>query len=214
MGRSKKYERDDIARKAMALFWQEGFHGTSTQMLVETMGVNRFSLYAEFGNKQNLYEAALRVYEQEVVNAHFRALEAPQAGLAEIEAMLQDLSFAPGQEGSELGCFMCNCATERAPYDPGSQAFVHQHVARMGAAFTHALNGAQQAGQIQPQVDTVVQGQFLATLMLGFFVLLRAKVSPPVVRGTVQAALGHLRAMALPAGHAVFSPAAANANGC
>lgn len=193
MGRNKKYERDEIARKAMALFWRDGFHGTSTQALVESMGVNRFSLYAEFGNKQNLYEAALNLYAQEVVDQHFRALESAQAGLAQIEAMFEGFAASAGEPGTELGCFMCNCATERGADDPGSQLFVHQHVARISAAFTHALDRARQDGTMVQTVDTVQEGQFLATLLLGFFVLLRAKVVPSVVQAAARTAQAHLQ---------------------
>lgn len=180
----------------MDVFWREGFHGTSTQMLVEAMEVNRFSLYAEFGSKQSLYEAALTVYEREVVDNHFRALEHPDAGLLAVQAMFEGLASAAGQEGSELGCFMCNCATERAPYDPGSQFFVHHHVERMSAAFTNALKNAQAQKMIQSGVDTLKEGHLLATLILGFFVLLRAKVSPVVVLAAVQGAKGHLQQIA------------------
>ena len=193
MGRHKNYDRETIAQKAMEVFWREGYHGTSTQALVDAMGVNRFSVYAEFGNKQNLYEAALAAYDKEVVNAHFQALESAQAGLSDIEDMLQGLTEAAGQPGSELGCFMCNCATERAPYDPGSQGFVHRHVERISAALANALAHAQQAQQIRADVDVTQQGQFLATLLLGVFVLLRAQVSVDVVRASAQTALQHLR---------------------
>lgn len=193
MGRHKNYDRETIAQKAMEVFWREGYHGTSTQALVDAMGVNRFSVYAEFGNKQNLYEAALAAYDKEVVNAHFQALESAQAGLSDIEDMLQGLTEAAGQPGSELGCFMCNCATERAPYDPGSQGFVHRHVERISAALANALAHAQQAQQIRADVDVMRQGQFLATLLLGVFVLLRAQVSADVVRASAQTALQHLR---------------------
>ena len=193
MGRHKNYDREMIAQKAMAVFWRDGFHGASTQALVDAMGVNRFSVYAEFGNKQNLYEAALAAYEKTVVDHHFSPLESPQAGLADIEAMLSGFAWAAGEPGSELGCFMCNCATERAPYDPGSQVFVHKHVQRIGAALTHALANAQQAQHIRADVDTVQQGQFLATVLLGLFVLLRAQVPANVVRAATEVALLQLR---------------------
>ncbi|PUE07085.1 hypothetical protein B9Z51_14485 [Limnohabitans sp. T6-5] len=197
MGRYKKYERDDIARKAMEIFWRNGFQGTSTQTLVESMGVNRFSLYAEFGNKQNLYEAALQLYAHEVVDQHFRALESEDGGLPQIEAMLAGFAAAAGELGSELGCFMCNCATERGAEDPGSQVFVHAHVSRISAALSNALNNARQDGVIRPEVDTVQEGQFLATLLLGLFVLLRAKVEPAVVRSSAHIAMAHLQQLQL-----------------
>jgi TetR/AcrR family transcriptional repressor of nem operon len=193
MGRNKKYEREDIARKAMALFWRDGFYGTSTQALVESMGVNRFSLYAEFENKQNLYEAALSLYAKEVVDQHFRALESEDAGLAQIKAMFESFAASAGEPGTELGCFMCNCATERGADDPRSQLFVHQHVARISAAFSNALSHAQRDGAIGSSVQTVQEGQFLATLLLGFFVLLRAKVDPAVVRASATTVLSHVQ---------------------
>lgn len=193
MGRHKNYDRAEIAQKAMEVFWRDGFHGTSTQALVEAMGVNRFSVYAEFGNKQKLYEAALAAYDQDVVTAHFQALESAQAGLPDIEAVFEGLSGTAGQPGSELGCFMCNCATERAPYDPGSQRFVHQHVERISAALANALTHAQKQQHIRADVDVVQQGRFLATLLLGVFVLLRAQVPAEVVDASAQTALQHLR---------------------
>ena len=88
---------------------------------------------------------------------------------------------------------MCNCATDRAPYDPGSQRFVHQHVERISAALANALRNAQKAQHIRADVDAVQQGQFLATLLLGVFVLLRAQVSADVVGASAQAALQHVR---------------------
>lgn len=193
MGRHKNYDRETIAQKAMEVFWREGYHGTSTQALVEAMGVNRFSVYAEFGNKQNLYEAALEAYDKEVVATHFQALESPRASLQDIEALLLGLTDASGQPGSELGCFMCNCATERGPYDPGSQRFVHRHVDRISAALAHALDNAQKAQEIRADVDVVQQGQFLSTLLLGVYVLLRAQVSAAVVQASTESALQHLR---------------------
>ena len=88
---------------------------------------------------------------------------------------------------------MGTCATERAPYAPGSQVFVHKHVQRIGAELTHALANAQKAQQIRADVDTVQQGQFLATVLLGLFVLLRAQVSADVVRAATETVLLQLR---------------------
>ena len=64
MGRPKTYNAEEIVTKAMELFWMYGYKGTSTQTLVEQMGVNRYSLQAEFSTKQGLYEAALKIYDK------------------------------------------------------------------------------------------------------------------------------------------------------
>ena len=47
---------------AMHLFWEKGYSATSLSDLTEKMGIQRPSLYAAFGDKEGLFEAALRRY--------------------------------------------------------------------------------------------------------------------------------------------------------
>lgn len=192
MGRPKTYDRDEIARKAMDLFWLHGFHGTSTQDLVDHMQVNRYSLYAEFGSKQGLYEAALSLYEQEVVTQHFGALEAPGAGLPEVRRVLDFFASVARQPGTERGCFLCNAATEVAPHDPASQGFVEAYVARIRDSLRHALDGAKGRGELRDGVDTADEARLLTATLLGFFVMLRAQIEPEGLRGAARSALRHL----------------------
>lgn len=46
----------------MKLFWEHGFDGVSISDVTTATGVNRRSIYDEFGSKENLFERALRRY--------------------------------------------------------------------------------------------------------------------------------------------------------
>lgn len=48
MARQKAFDRAAVLEKAMAVFWLQGYEATSMQDLVESMGINRASLYATF----------------------------------------------------------------------------------------------------------------------------------------------------------------------
>ena len=192
MGRPKTYERDALVERAMQLFWLHGFHGTSTQALVEALNVNRYSLYAEFGSKQGIYEAALERYEARVVTKHFHRLEAKGAGLAEARAVIASFTGFAGAHGSEHGCLLCNTATERSPHDPSSRGFVERYVVRIAAAFEGALRNASACRELREGVDPESEARFLAASMLGFWVLLRSQVDPEILRGAGRAALAHL----------------------
>lgn len=192
MGRAKTYDPDQLVERAMELFWLHGFHGTSTADLVEHLGVNRYSMYAEFGSKQALYEAALARYERQVVQHHFGALEAPAAGLAEIRAVIERFSVTVRGPAKKLGCLMCNAATERAPHDLASQEFVNRFVDRIGRALTRALDHALQRGEIRPDVRVADEASWLSATLIGFFVLMRAQVDPKVRSRAASAALHHL----------------------
>lgn len=194
MGRPKTYDRDEILARAMDCFWLKGYEGTSTEDLVAGMGVNRYSLYAEFGSKQSLYEAALERYNAEVVSGNFAALERPGAGLKEIKALFGFFASKARQPGSERGCLLCNSATERAPHDAASFSFVEAYIERIAKAFRRALSNAKRDGDIGQNVNASDEGYFLATVLLGFFVLLRSQADPKIIRRSARAVLRHLHA--------------------
>ena len=193
MGRPKTYDRDALVAEAMQLFWLHGFEATTTQMLVDRLGINRFSLYAEFGSKQGLYEAAMDRYDQDVVTHHFGPLEQPGASLPEIEALLRFFAAQARVPGSEHGCMLCNVATERAPHDQASHARVERYVGRIASALQSALKTAQSRQELAPDAEISALAGGLTATFLGLFVLLRAQTDPAIARAAAAAAIGQLR---------------------
>ena len=63
-GRPKEYDDSAVIDAAMDVFWTNGYEDSSTQELCERTGLGRGSLYHAFGSKQNLYEQALRRYQE------------------------------------------------------------------------------------------------------------------------------------------------------
>jgi TetR/AcrR family transcriptional regulator, transcriptional repressor for nem operon len=187
MGRHKTYDRDDVTRKAMHLFWTRGFHATSTQDLSEQMEINRYSLFAEFGSKQGLFEASLEMYERDIVTSHFAVLETKDAGLAEIQAVISAFGAAAGQPGSERGCMLCNVAAERAPFDRASERIVAGYVDRIRRAIVNALDNARQRGEVDPDVAIEDQARLLTSTLLGFWLLMRAGVEAELLHGAARA---------------------------
>lgn len=182
----------------MEVFWRHGYAATSTQMLVDALGLNRFSLYAEFGSKQQLYEAALAQYEDEVVTRNLATLLAPEADLATVAQFIDGFAAWAGQPGCEVGCLMCNAATERGHADLASQQAVGRYVKRLQQGFGACLLRAQTRQQISPEVDIDAEAALLATLMLGFFVQLRSGVPAAALHACARAAKAHLRGLAQP----------------
>ena len=61
-GRPRAFDTDKALERALQLFWQKGYEGTSLSDLTKAMGINRPSLYAAFGNKEDLFRKALDRY--------------------------------------------------------------------------------------------------------------------------------------------------------
>jgi TetR/AcrR family transcriptional repressor of nem operon len=197
MGRKKSYDRDVLIGKAVELFRDHGFAGTSAEMLVEGLDVNRFSLYAEFGSKQGLFDAALQRYDDEVVERNFGPLEAPEAGFAEVRALLEFFGSAGEGPAAGRGCLLCNTAVEFGPDDPSGAGFVQRYFERVSNAFRNALANAHSRGEMQRSADPRQEASFFTASVLGLFVMLRAKAPTTVIESAAQVALMHLDALRL-----------------
>ena len=195
MGRPKTYDADDLIDRAMNLFWRRGYAGTSTSDLVEHLGVNKFSLYAEFGSKQALYEAALARYDRDVVTDHFGQLESPSAGLAEIMAVVDFFAQSGRRPGSDNGCFMCNSATERGADDPATRMATDAFFDRLRSACVTALENARARGEVGSSVVVQEEASWITTTLIGLFVLMRARADPVILKETGLAAQRHLNLM-------------------
>jgi TetR/AcrR family transcriptional repressor of nem operon len=192
MGRRKNYERSDVLGRAMQLFWLRGFEATSIADLAAAMGINKNTLYTEFGSKQALYEAALDHYLDRVVPQFVGEILQPDAGLEAIHAVFDRFGAAAGQPGTERGCMACNAATELAQADLGTRALVARYVDTLTRGFRTCLDNAVTDGTLRSDTDTAAESHRLTTTLMGMFVLVRAQLDGATARATVRATLDSL----------------------
>jgi len=62
MGRPREFDTDAALDNALQVFWRKGYEGASMADLTEAMGITKPSLYAAFGNKEELFRKALDRY--------------------------------------------------------------------------------------------------------------------------------------------------------
>ncbi|MEL7206881.1 MAG: TetR/AcrR family transcriptional regulator [Actinomycetota bacterium] len=184
MGSPKQYDREELLDRSIELFRVQGYEATSTAALVEELGVNRKSMYAEFGSKQGLFEAALERYDREHLTRVLAPIEAPDADLDTIRAAFR--GYAAASEGWESGrgCLLCNTAVERAALDPASRRHVDRYLARITAAFANALGNAERAGELRASTDVETLARFLTTSLVGVAASIRAEAEPAQLHAT------------------------------
>jgi TetR/AcrR family transcriptional regulator, transcriptional repressor for nem operon len=191
MGRRKSYIREEVTKQAMAVFWRHGFAGTSTKMLSEATGLNPFSIFAEFGSKQGIFDAAVQAYLSDV-EAVFANLNGVNAGPGDIRALLAFYgAFARGVNG-DCGCFLTNVATQRRPQDPACQEAVDAYLHIIYTGFENCLSQSQTRGELRADVVVVDEAHVFTSMVLGLFVAMRAATQPTLVQGMIRAAGRHL----------------------
>ncbi len=78
-GRPREFDTDKALDAALLLFWRHGYEGTSLAALTEAMGINVPSLYAAFGNKEELFKQVLDRYIQRPASYLPNSLKEPTA---------------------------------------------------------------------------------------------------------------------------------------
>ena len=111
MARKKKYNETEVVEKAMNLFWVNGYATTSMQMLEKEMGINKFSIYASFGNKHGLFLESLKHYKL-TVNANLIKFKKGTKGVEDIKQFFYDSVRANFKSGQKKGCFVTNTYNE------------------------------------------------------------------------------------------------------
>ena len=82
----RQTKRDELVKKALEVFYRNGFHATGMDMLAAESGVSKTSMYKHFRTKEDLILAVLRLRDENFRNWIFRRME--DAGDAPKEQLL------------------------------------------------------------------------------------------------------------------------------
>ncbi|GIF09123.1 TetR/AcrR family transcriptional regulator [Actinoplanes siamensis] len=102
-GRPREFDIDEVLERAMRVFWARGYDGTSLTDLTGAMGITKSSMYAAFGNKEQLFRKAVERYAEGPASYSTRALREPTAR-AVAEAFLRGAVRTTTSPGCPAGC--------------------------------------------------------------------------------------------------------------
>jgi len=127
----KTYDRTTVLALAMNVFWLRGYQGASVQELCRATGLNRKTLYAEFGDKASLFAEALAMYTQGAMVQTRAVLSAEPLGRGNIRRYFRGMNYEPECRG----CLMTMTINERALVPPPSVPLVADTIGQIEALF-------------------------------------------------------------------------------
>jgi len=169
LGRPRAFDPDVALERAMHVFWAKGYEGASLSDLTQAMRINRPSLYAAFGNKEQLFRKVLDRYASGPL-AYFRqALEAPKA-----RDVVEQILFGAARMASDprlpAGCLM----VQGAPACGDSAGSVQKETtARRAAseiALRRRLQRAKREGDLQGNANPGELASYVMTVLQGMAV--------------------------------------------
>ncbi len=193
-GRQRTFDKEEALSKAMEVFWRNGYSGTSLSELTEAMGINKPSLYAAFGNKEELFISALNQYVTKHGVPHFDKLFDKHLSLQErVQTYLESIAKMVSNSKLPGGCFVttstCEAGSDCLPAD-AVHAVAHINEASINA-FINFFKNEQEKENISLTSTPEALADFLLTLQFGLAVMARNGVKHDRLKQIISHAVSH-----------------------
>lgn len=169
MGRPRAFCVDEALNRALEVFWRKGYEGASLSDLTDAMGINKPSMYAAFGNKEDLFRKALERYTKEKVAYLREAVDASTAyGMA--ERMLIGAAEMLTNPAHPVGCLTVKGAMTCGDQAPSVKQELDHIRVKFETSMRERLERAKDAGDLPADADPAHLCRFLSTIIQGMSV--------------------------------------------
>ncbi|WP_253975662.1 TetR/AcrR family transcriptional regulator [Myxococcus dinghuensis] len=169
VGRPRAFDVDEALDRALRLFWRQGYEGTSLSDLTEELGINRPSLYAAFGNKEELFRKALERYVEHHLILYREAFAKPTAREA-MEHLVLGLADAQTLPRGPRGCITVQGALVSGEAAAPIQKELAARRLAGEKAIRERLEQGQRDGDVPPHVDCADLARYINTVTQGMAV--------------------------------------------
>ncbi|QYK66734.1 MULTISPECIES: TetR/AcrR family transcriptional regulator [Paenibacillus] len=175
MVRPREFDEDQALNAAMQIFWEKGFEATSLSDLTSKMGIQRPSIYAAFGDKKQLFEAALRKYTQSHAAYVRSRLQSNSSVKEAFYNFFGGIVAEEYEDGSNRGCFCINTMVELAPHDEKFEILTREHQMYLSAVFQETLERGIRSGELEASMDARALAHTMVSLLIGITVMMKSR---------------------------------------
>jgi AcrR family transcriptional regulator len=168
-GRPRGFDEDAALEAAMRVFWEKSYDGATMSELTAAMGINRSSMYAAFGDKEQLFRLAVERYavgQMSYLHAALRENSFKEVVRTAFKGMVEFLSTP----GNPRGCLSVQGALATSTEsEPVKQMMVE--VRKQGElALRRRIQEAKKDGEIPADINPSDYARFFSLIVGGLAV--------------------------------------------
>lgn len=173
-GRPKQFDRGTALSKALNLFWRHGYEATSLADLVEATGAKAPTLYAEFGNKEGLFRAAVEHYLKNFYEKSSCLLSRTDLPVEDtVGRYLRAIVELFTDCDTPSGCFMISASSGMSSSSADIAEMLRaRHLSQERTLFEY-FEKKKESGDLTAVTDSALLAKYLACTIQGFSVQAR-----------------------------------------
>ncbi|TCP89727.1 TetR family transcriptional regulator [Rhizobium sp. PP-CC-2G-626] len=188
-GRPREFDRDKALGKARDAFWARGYEGVSMADLVAALGLASARIYAAFGSKEDLFREAVALYDTGEGGFATRALAEETTARGAIERILNEAIEIYTHQDRPGGCMVVTAATNCASENEGVHDWLADYRRRRTASLVERLEKAVANGELAPETEPQMLGDYYAAILHGLSVQARDGVAKERLLATIPTAM-------------------------
>lgn len=160
-GRPKIFDDQEVISKAAEVFWRQGYEATSTEDLLEAMGIGKGSFYLAFkGGKKELFEKALAQNSDKAIARFKRELDETADPIAYIRQFFRRITESP-KKVHQKGCIMGNTIAELSNTEMLLMKKAVHHLQDLEGLFLEALLRGKKQGLLKSKLEPALLARML-----------------------------------------------------
>lgn len=188
-GRPRAFDRGEALHRAMLLFWEKGYQGTSMSELTAAMGINAPSLYACFGSKEALYRETMALYDDCEGGGFGAALAAAPDARTAIETYLMGSARLFTRPGKPTGCMVVLSVIQAAGVSEEAACELRDARAEMQSLLETRLRAEAAKGTLPTSCDVPAIASFYITVQQGMSIRARDGATRTELEAVAQGAM-------------------------
>ena len=189
MGRPREFCLQGALEKALEVFWRHGFEGASMAELTAAMGITKPSLYASYGNKEELFRKALDLYDHKYMGFMREALAAGSSREAAAGILLGMVHATTSDGEHPPGCMSLNGALACSVAADPIKAETLRRRGLVEGDLARRLARDRDSGDLPADSDPSALASFVMTVAAGIAYQAASGVSGASLRTTAELAL-------------------------
>jgi AcrR family transcriptional regulator len=176
---SRQIDQAELIKKAVPIFWVNGFRAVSYKNLAEGMGVSQSFLYNQWGKEQLLLDS-IDDYLSREIDPFFHSLEHDERGVGAIRDVYHEVAKSNYSE-EPCTCMLMNIALELRHDFTSLDSVYGKFLHDMRSAYTKAFQRSFKDGNIQDVNKIPEYVEMLIGLMFGLNLLLHYKSTEELI---------------------------------